>query len=51
MDEQTLARIEEQLLQHEDCVHPGAPRSVSIHPVIPVWAVLEVLRAGDGVTA
>lgn len=43
--DELLATLERELLDHAECVHPGAPRSVSRDPVVPVWVVLDRLAA------
>lgn len=41
--EELLATLRQEMLDHNECVHPGAPRSVSRHAVIPVDVVLALL--------
>lgn len=40
-----MTDTERALLDHPECVHPDAPRSVSREPVVPVRVVLETLAA------
>lgn len=44
LTQQQLETLETQLLDDPDCVHPGAPRSVSRDHVIPVHVVMRILR-------
>jgi len=43
--DELLVILRREMLDHDECVHPGAPRSVSRDAVIPVDVVVALLAS------